>query len=217
MDMTVGKDMIQVIRDERNARLKRLPTENPDVAYDQWFFTDEPFINELCLDLLVAFRHHIERELVWMAARVTSDGRELAGKGYRKRVRDERELLRKSNGWKKLIAKLKLATVTEWNSSMNTLRLLANSYKHNPSSAPDRDLQKHLGLDLDGNYADLPESQALKKGLSTSLGLQEGADYCDIADELLARVDRFLKEVQAQPVTRSPVKWGPVPIASFLQ
>ncbi len=48
--------------------------------------------------------------------------------------------------------------------------------------------------------------------------LQDSADYCDIADELLARVDRFLEEVQAQhSVTLSPVKWGPVSITSFLQ
>jgi hypothetical protein len=48
MDTGVAKEMIRVIRAERTTRLARLPTEDPDLAYDQWLSTDEPFIDELC-------------------------------------------------------------------------------------------------------------------------------------------------------------------------
>jgi hypothetical protein len=143
--------------------------------------------------------------MVQIAALVTSDGRELDGDQYRQRVQDEREKLR-SSGWKDLIAKLKLTASAEWGTSMKTLQLLANTYKHSPQAIPDEDLLKHLGLDLSVNYATLPESRSLREGLAVSLGLQSNSNYCDIADELLVRASRFLAYVQPR-VVLSPVKF----------
>lgn len=65
-------------------------------------------INELCLTLLVAIWHNVERELVWISARVTRNGRELDGEQYEQRVQEERKQLRGRNGWEKITAKLRL-------------------------------------------------------------------------------------------------------------
>ena len=56
----------------------------------------------------------------------------------------------------------------------------------------------HLKLDLSLNYATSPESTAFMAGLRSHLGLIEGSDYCDIAEKLLARADRYLTEVRGQ-------------------
>jgi hypothetical protein len=208
MNTSVAKEMIRVIRAERESRLARLPTEDPDFAYDEWLSTDEPFINDLCLTLLVALWHQVERELVHLAARVTSDGRELSLEQYWQRINKERQQLDK-HGWEKTITvKLKLNNIDEWSRSMTTLRLLANSYKHHPSTKPKDLLLQHLAPITRPNldYDSLPESQGFKAELAASLDLRDGANYCDIADELLARVDRFLAEVPKQSML-SPVKW----------
>jgi hypothetical protein len=207
MNTSVAKDMIRVIRAERESRLARLPTEDPDFAYDEWLSTDEPFINELCLTLLVALWHQVERELVHLAARVTSDGRELSLEQYRQRIKEERKHMDTRDGRKEITAKLQLKTIDEWH-SMQTLRLLANSYKHHPSTKPKDLLLQHLAPRTrpNLNYDSLPESQGFKAELAASLDLLDGANYCDIADELLDRVARFLAEVPKQSML-SPVKW----------
>ena len=204
MDVSVVKDMISVIRAERDRRLALLAKVDPEVAYDLWSEVDEPFVNDLCLMLLVSIRHTVERELVKIAALVTSDGRDLDGDQYRQRIQDERKKLREK-GWTELVAKLKLIGSAEWDTSIETLRLLANIYKHSPQVTPDQALLKHLGLDFSVSYAPLPESQALRAGLAVSLGLQGNSNYCDIADELLIRASRFLADVQTR-VALSPVK-----------
>lgn len=216
MNDKLASAVIRVIREERDRIADRLSAGDPDYAYDQWLFTEEPFLNELCLMLLVAIWHHVERELVWLTAQVTSDGRELEGPEYRQRVKKEREFLR-SNGKPRMIAKLQLDRSAEWDSSMETLRLLANSYKHDPTASPDEALLKHLGLDRGVNYAPLAESPDLKKGLAASLGLQDGADYTDIAEELMARCRSFMTEVQENSdLVLSPIKPELVSSITFL-
>jgi hypothetical protein len=210
MDTKVAKDTIKVIRKERKRRLSRLPN-HPDAAYDRWLFSDEPFVNDLCLMLLVAIRHQVERELLGLAARMNGGEKPLSRKQYQQQVEDERKLLRKK-GWSKLIAKLKLKAFADWGTSMETLRLLANSYKHAPSGRPDNDLLKHLKLGLRRNYAPLPESACLRERLAASLNLEKDADYCTIAEELLKRADCFLAEVKQQPGL-CKVKWGAVSLS----
>ncbi len=217
MDMRTPREIIRVIEAERERRdFERSKVEHPDFAYDQWLFTDGPFVGELCLVLLVAIRHQLERELVHLAARMTPDGSEIDGREFKQGVASERESLRGKNGWPKLIDKLQLKDVPEWNSSMRILQLLANSYKHNPWGEPDEKLLGHLRLDKGVNYAPLPASLALLDALVESLGLQDGTDHCDLAREMLARVDRFLADVKerntkvAEGPKLSPVRWGPV-------
>ena len=82
---------------------------------------------------------------------------------------------------------------------MTTLQLLANCYKHAPSQRPETALLKHLGLDGNRNYASLPDSRAFRERLALSLKLGRDADYCDVVEEFLKRVEAFLAKVQEQP------------------
>ena len=59
MDMTVAREVLRVFRTERRRRLAALP-DHADAADDQVVPLDEPFVNELCLMLLVAVRHQVE-------------------------------------------------------------------------------------------------------------------------------------------------------------
>src|SRR5712691_11701981 len=196
MDTKAAKDVIQVIRKERKRRLRRLP-DDPDAADYVWRYTDEPFVNDLCLMLLVAIHHQVERELVGLAARMTGDGQPLSLAEYQRQVQIERDQWRTWKTRRKTITKLKLESRAEW-TSMETLRLLANSNKH-AVRRPHDDLLGHLKLDLKRNYAPLAESDGVRERLATSLDLDNGADYCAIAEELLERADRFLTAVKKQP------------------
>jgi len=45
-------------------------------------------------------------------------------------------------------------------------------------------------------YAHLPESSGLQEKLAMSIGLKQGAGYCEIAERFLEIVDSFLTDVQ---------------------
>ena len=96
---------------------------------------------------------------------------------------------------------------------METLRLLANCYKHDPQGGPDDDLLKHLEKHLKfrqrRRYASLPESHCFREGLALSLGFGKETDYCDIAEELVEQAQRFLEQVKKQPMIAT-VRWGHV-------
>src|SRR5713226_7182931 len=141
MDTKVARDTIQIIRKERKRRLSRL-SDHPDVANQQWRYSDGPFVNDLCLMLMVAIHHQVERELVGFAARMAGDGKPISEEQYQQRVQVEREYWRNRNTKRKVVAKLKLMSFSEWDTSMETLRLLANSNKHHPSGKPDEGLLK---------------------------------------------------------------------------
>jgi hypothetical protein len=104
MYWSVAERMLGVIRVERE-RIRRdleilAGEDHPyaaDVAADDWDFHERPFINELCLLLLVSIRHEVERELVRIAARV--------GNGT---VEAWRCTLRRKGGWEQLTNELQL-------------------------------------------------------------------------------------------------------------
>ena len=62
MNSKIARATLNVIRKERKRRLASLP-DDPLAADDLWPSADEVFVNELCLMLLVAIRHQVEREL----------------------------------------------------------------------------------------------------------------------------------------------------------
>jgi hypothetical protein len=157
MESGILKGMIAVIRAEQERRRSLLRDEESDFADCHWQYTDAPFVNELCLMLLVTLRHEVERELVGLAARAAEGGKEISGQQYQDRVREVRELLRKPTGWKKINATLKLECC-EGHASVEALRLLVNSYKHHPSKEPDEKLLKLLKLETGVPYLPLPES-----------------------------------------------------------
>jgi hypothetical protein len=221
MDGDVAKDILDTIRREKKRRVARLEREDSDYAYDLWQARDEPFLNELCLMMLISIHHDVERRLVKLAARFTGDEkRTVNADTYKRRVRHERQLLH-AKGKGKLIAKLKLNSFPDWNGAMRTLQLLANCLKHSPSLTPDRPLLRHLKLPLvpgrrpTVSYAPLPESAIFRERLAISLKLPKHADYCDIIEEFLTRSEQFLKNVEKQKGV-SPVKFGPVSLAKFI-
>lgn len=200
MDTNDARDMLRVIRDEKSRRAAerradaRRSDEDADIAGETWVGEDVPFLNDLCLMLLVTMWHHVERKLVWLAALVTEDGQDVDDlKTYHVAARNERERWQKNRGT--LIEQLNLKSCDEWDGAMRTLRLLANSYKHDPSGTPDKALLDHLVLDTHITYASLPESDAFREGLAASLGLQRDADYSDIANDFLDRIDRLFADI----------------------
>lgn len=198
MNTKVAKDTIAVIRKERRRRMSRLP-DQPDAADYVWRYTDEPFVNDLCLMVLVAIHHQVEREILALAARMTDDGEPLSRTEYEQRVQTERGRWRRRQDKPEVIARLNLRSFGQWDTSMETLRLLANSYKHEPSGRPDAELLRHLKLDVRRKYMALVDSDGLREGLAASLDLKKNADYCAIADALLMRADQFLAAVKRQP------------------
>jgi len=209
MKTGILKEVIAVIRAEQQRRASLLTDEDPNFAYDHWLFKDEPFVNELCLMLLVTLRHQVERELVRLAARAADEGEEISGQQYQEKVEQLRKRLRKRGGWNEIKDRLKLESCCEGYKSMEALRLLANSYKHDPSMEPDEDLLKLLKLETGVNYAPLPESDSLREAFAASIGLGKDTPYCDIAERFVDIARDFLVNLQSR--TRlSRVKWGGV-------
>ena len=174
MNNRVAKATLEVIRTEQARLQSRLP-DDPGAAYDQYLYFDKPFINDLCLMLLVAIHHQVERELVLLAAKVVRDDElTLSADEYRRRVKEERRLFANRGSREQLTGKLRLPTFHEWNTSLESLRLLVNIYKHAPFGGPEgrstqdeRDnLRKHLNLDRKHNYASLPDSGGVREGLT---------------------------------------------------
>lgn len=212
MNTQILKEMVAVIRIEQERRLSKLKDEDPNIAYDQWLFTDEPFLNELCLMLLVTSRHQIERELVRLAARADEDGEEISGQQYQEKVKQLRKTNRKGKNigwdWMEISKRLKLEFYEKYK-FIEALRLLSNSYKHDPSMEPDEELLSLLSLETGVNYAPFPESDALRKGFADFIGLKEDTDYCDIANQFVEIASNFLAEVESQ-TKLSKVNWGAV-------
>jgi hypothetical protein len=105
MDTSVAKQMINAIRQEQQRRARsavQLASEDPNLAGEQWVFTDGPFINELCLMLLVAVWHQVEREVIWLAAAVTDDGKQISRDQYLKNAQEAQ-----NNSRKKIVEKLR--------------------------------------------------------------------------------------------------------------
>jgi len=212
METDILKQMISVIRTEEQRRALLLTDQDQNFAYDQWLFTDEPFVNELCMMLLVTLRHQVERELVSLAACAADDGQEISDQQYEEKVNQ----LRKNKGigwdWGKIKDRLKLESCEGYQHT-EALRLLSNSYKHDPYMEPDKKLLELLQLKTGVNYASLPKSDALREGLAAFIALGKDATYCDIAERFVDIANDFLVTVQSRTklsqVKRSPVSMKP--------
>jgi hypothetical protein len=207
MDTRLSREVLNIIKSERSRRRELLAEADSEYAYDKWHFEDLPFVNELCLTLLVAVLHQIERKMVLLAARVTHDTAPISEQIYRERVRQRREEFRRKKMWH-IASELGLC-VPDW---LEALRLLANCYKHDPMARPDEDLLKHLKLPLSptaplvDSYAPMVESEFFLNGLAAFLGIGDSADYCAVTEELISRADQFMTDVEGSrrivPVVR---------------
>ena len=205
MDAVILDGIIAIIREERQRRISQLENIHPDFANTKWKFEDEPFINELCLMLLVTLRHQFERECVFLAARAADDGKEISFDKYKKRIEELRD--NRSWNWKEIRNRLGLGPQEE--KPEKVLRLLSNLYKHDLWMKPDDDFLRCLNLDNDLNYASLPESDAVREGLANLIGLKKNADYCDIAHRYIEHVRVLLLNMESLNKL-SRVKWRPV-------
>ncbi len=117
MDSEIAKEVIGVIRAEGQRRSEQLKDADPDFAYDQWLFTDEPFINEMCLMVLVTLHHLVERELLLLVARSTAQPATMTSQQYQMNVKKWQK-----KGPKKrrtdLSKALSLSSFGEWDTSM---------------------------------------------------------------------------------------------------
>ena len=204
-----------LIRSERSRLDRRLADRDSDSAYDTWRSEDVPFVNELCLTLLVAIWHQVERELIHRAARVTVDRAPIDQSDYVRKIHENRKRVREK-GAPAIAETLGMG----WPDWLEALRLLVNCYKHDPETRPDEKLLRHLGLPARPNeplvvaYAPLPESRLLLDGWTAFLGLAQEADYCTVAEQLITRVEQFMANVDnVSPL--SSVKRGPVSLSEF--
>jgi hypothetical protein len=184
MDTHAFKDIIRIIRAEAHLREECLTDQHPDVAHDHRLFVHRPFVNDLCLMLLVRLNHQVERELLLLAERMPKDKREkINAATYRANVMEKRKWLLKERGrgWAKLYDEL--GVVGGEPKPLEVLRNLANSYKHDPFMLPDPQLLRLLNLpknrelfrrqppsrtnqECDVFYAPLSESCLLQRGLA---------------------------------------------------
>lgn len=231
----VFNDMVSIFKAERKKRARQLLDHaDPQLAGEHWMFTDEPFISELCLMLLVGLNHEVERELLNYAALADRDGRQRDDQEDRKNVeqrlvwkeltgremddkeyRNNVEQLCKGHrlDWTEIRRRLKLEDRIG-NECMVVLRDIANSYKHNPLMEPGEKLLKALQLQPGPpQYASLPESDDLRKALARFIDLREGADFCAIAEGFVEIVGTFLRDVQEhvmlRPRKRDPGSFDP--------
>lgn len=218
METCIFKDIIAVFRAEqqRRGKLRReaqLIVEYTSFEYDQWLFIDAPFVNELCLMLLVTLRHQVDREEIKLAALAAHDGKDISPEEYHEEVQKLKieKKGKKTKYWNftTIRARLKLESCTG-DASMKTLRALANLYKHEPSMEPNKELLELLKLKKEDNYQSLPESHALQEGLAVSICLGKDADYCDIAERFVDIAKAYLADAESH-IKKSPVKRGPTP------
>jgi hypothetical protein len=198
MSMTFARNVLQVFRNDWDERLWRFEqSEDPD-ADGQLRFVDEPLVNEMCLILLVAVWHQVERELIDAAALLAFNGQEISFDQYRNQLRNKRWQFLKRR--EQFLAELGVESFPEWHSSMTTLRLLANCYKHDPALEADGNLLGHLGLDGKLTYGCLPESDDIREKLAQSVGLEwSDTSYIAIVEAFIGKAEGFLASVRARP------------------
>jgi hypothetical protein len=202
-----------VIKAEERRRSERLDREDPNIAYDQWLFTDAPFIGDLCLVFLVALWHHVERQLLHFAACAADQGEPLAERLTRDEYQERVKKLLKDEKrpwlglkWRVIEKRLGLPLRLHFDGktgyererlcAMEALRSLANAYKHDPSRKPSGLLLDCLDLDKALTYAEMSESHELQRGLARILALSDDASHCEIAEGYVGHVEAFLQDVQ---------------------
>jgi len=202
MNTKLIKALVKLVKSEEQNRERARKSMPPDAAYNQAIFHDTPLTNELYLLVLLFVWHDIEKEIVLLAALsavrnpspITRDDygkevRRLEGLGQDKRRKELEQLLPKID-------------TRAWD-FLDTLRLLANSFKHDPFDKPKAILLKRLGLPGNMNYASLSESGAVRFGLGRVLAIGDDAEFSEIVDAVYKSCDRLLFLLRAATPLRS--------------
>lgn len=195
MKISDVKDFLNLVNAEARRR-KSLRNAFRDYAYDEWVFKHLPFLHDLFLLFLVAIRHDIERSLLFLAACATDHGNPITRAEYDQRM-NELQTMQLRKRWEVIEDQLSLTESIHYK-SIEALRLLANYYKHDPGKQPSAQLIKCLGLDANGSYAPIPESEELQKGLARIVGLPEKALYADIVERFVEQAEEYLKDARSR-------------------
>jgi|SRR5882724_4762299 len=223
-------EMIEVFREEQQRREKRIEDgtkkmeeEEPDLdaesfAEAHWQQYDAPIIDELCMILLVALSHRVERDLVNLAARVDPGGaKEISVQQHKDnlfqlRSRDSKGRVRRVWDWEKINNLLHHKGYAE-HKYIELLRHLSDSYKHNME--PSDELLDRLKIKRGITYAPLPQSDAIREGLAAFVKVKKAGyrtEYCDIAKQFVELTSNFLSKVRSgkrsgKTLKLSKIKW----------
>lgn len=195
MNSKFFKEVIGVIRNEKDRRYSLLKDKDWDFEWEQWLFEDMPFVNEICLMLLVTLRHHVERELVGLAVLANNVYDEIDGQQYKK---EKDKLKKKGNNWdwEKIKKRLNLESFSEYK-FIEPLRQISNTHKHGLWVGPGKKLLEILGLNTNESYLSFPESDKFREGLAVFIGLsKKDADYCDITERFVDIAINYLESIK---------------------
>jgi hypothetical protein len=182
--------LVGLVEAEDQNRRDARSSMSPEAAYHQRTFYDTPFVNELYLLVLLFIWHKIEKEIVNIAAlSAERDASPISRDDYRNEV-VRLEQLRHEKRNKELLELLPLGQ-RDW-ALLDVLRLLENSYKHDPFDKPNKRLLKGLSLPENVNYAPMSESGAVWFGLSKFLGVGDEATSSEVVDALRKSCDQIL-------------------------
>lgn len=202
MNAKLIKSLIELVKTEELSRENARSSMSPDAADCQATFYDTPLTNELYLLVLLFMWHEIEKEILLLAALSGSQATSpITRDEYRKEV-VRLETLRPDKRKKELEKRLPALDQGAWD-LLDVLRLLANSFKHDPFDKPSDVLLKRLGLPENMNYAPLSESGAVRFGLGRFLGIGEGVEFSEIVDAVRKFCDRILFMLRAGTHLRS--------------
>lgn len=196
MNTKLIKSLVEFVKAEEESRAIARESMSPEAAYDNAIFYDNPLTNELYLLILLFMWHDIEKEILLASARSAVQNSDPIS---RNDFRSEVERLAGLSFEKRRIEIEKRLPVVDRNSwdLLDLLRLLANSFKHDPFDKPDHRLLNYLSLAPNVNYATLAESGAVRYGLGRFLGIGDDASFAEIVEEIRKRCDRILFSVHA--------------------
>jgi hypothetical protein len=135
MNTKLIRSLVELVKAEEQSREKARSSMTADAAYYQATFHDTPLTNELYLLVLLFMWHEIEKEIVLLAAMSGSqDASPMTRDDYRKEVERLGSLDGKTR--KKEIERLLPKLDNRAWDLLDVLRLLANSFKHDPFDKP---------------------------------------------------------------------------------
>ena len=217
MDKFIFQQMIEAITSEQLRRDCSIQDLSPEEACDQILYIDEPFINELCLIVLVVLRHYIERELLVLAARTVKGKQSISMKEFKHNLKTLCNMNKKGDftgiNWEKVNGKINHEKLDKFY-IIDCLRVVSNCYKHNIRMAPNKELLELLSLDQNPDkYDSLIDSKAIQSSLARIVDVNKNASYKEIFEKFIEVADAFLKKVaeQAKPckISRKPVSLNP--------
>lgn len=197
MNRKLVKSLVELVRTEERSREDLRASMSPDASYYKATFHDDPLTNELYLLVLLFMWHELEKEIVLMAALSSAeDASPMTRDGHRQEVKRISKLKPEAKKRAAIEKRLPALDIRAWE-LLDVLRLLANSFKHNPFGKPNRQLLERLGLPENMNHGTLSESGAVRFGLGKFLGVGDDVSFSEIVDAVRKSCDRILLSLES--------------------